>query len=158
MPGTLFKVSGYIYFGTDERHDMYDPHCFYTYLTNNGRHCKWEMKRVYNDALNDPKTDLQEFDKEFKEAPYEYDADFEYGKVLVGGIYRHFKGHKVEVIAIAQETEKPGSYNVIYKHIETGRVWSRPYGMFVSEVDKEKYPEAKDKYRFTFERMNYEEG
>lgn len=53
----------------------------------------------------------------------------------------------VEVIAISQDTEAPGHYQVVYK-CDDGSVWSRPYGMFVSKVDKEKYPDAKQEYRF----------
>lgn len=57
------------------------------------------------------------------------------------------KGKIVEVIAISQDTESPGHYQVVYK-CEDGSIWSRPYGMFVSKVDKEKYPDAKQEYRF----------
>lgn len=51
------------------------------------------------------------------------------------------------MIAISQDTEAPGHYQVVYK-CDDGSVWSRPYGMFVSKVDKEKYPDAKQEYRF----------
>ena len=50
-------------------------------------------------------------------------------------IYRHFKGRYYKVITIA-------------KHTETGEMYIRPYEMFISEVDKEKYPEVTQKYRF----------
>lgn len=43
--------------------------------------------------------------------------------------------------------EAPGQFYVVYK-CEDGAIWSRPYGMFVSEVDRKKYPDTKKKYRF----------
>ena len=45
-------------------------------------------------------------------------------------------------------TTQNGRYSVIYYTLEDGRVWSRPYDMFISEVDYEKYPNIKQKYRF----------
>ena len=68
-------------------------------------------------------------------------------KVKVGGIYRHFKGNTVEVLAVSQDTETPGQFYVVYKYRD-GSIWSRPYGMFISEVDHEKYPNVQQKYRF----------
>lgn len=41
----------------------------------------------------------------------------------------------------------PGQFCVVYE-CEDGAIWSRPYGMFVSEVDHVKHPNAKQKYRF----------
>ncbi len=67
--------------------------------------------------------------------------------IKVGGTYKHFKGHIVKVISIAEHTETSEKL-VIYKHIDTDKVWARPYDMFISEVDKEKYPDIKQEYRF----------
>ena len=67
-------------------------------------------------------------------------------KIYVGRYYRHFKGKKVKVLAISRHTEFTNMLFVVYEY--GGIVWSRPYDMFISEVDKEKYPNVKQKYRF----------
>ena len=75
-------------------------------------------------------------------------------EVKVGSLYKHFKGHICKVIAIAYDTEKYSEENkddsrvVVYEHIESKDVWARPYGMFIEEVDHNKYPDVKQKYRF----------
>ena len=75
-------------------------------------------------------------------------------EVKVGQKYRHFKGSLMEVIAIAYDSEKYSeekkeeSRVVVYKHINTGETWVRPYDMFNSKVDKEKYPNIEQEYRF----------
>lgn len=71
--------------------------------------------------------------------------------VEVGAIYRHFKGHRVKVLHVAKDTETAGALHVIYQHIGTGEIWTRPYSMFVSPVDREKYPDAAQEYRFELE-------
>ena len=67
--------------------------------------------------------------------------------IEVGKKYRHFKGHIMKVIAIAQHSETLEKL-VIYEHLNTNEVWARPYDMFNSLVDKEKYPDVSQKYRF----------
>jgi hypothetical protein len=69
-------------------------------------------------------------------------------KVEVGATYRHFKGHIVKVLAVAKDTESATGRAVVYEHLGTGVVWYRPYDMFTSEVDHDKYPEVLQKYRF----------
>lgn len=62
-----------------------------------------------------------------------------------GQTYRHFKGLTVHIIATAVHTET-NERLVIYQH--DADVWARPLDMFMGEVDKEKYPEVNQKYRF----------
>ncbi len=68
--------------------------------------------------------------------------------VMVGKIYRHFKGQEYKVLCIATDSETNEEvvvYEALYgKHL----IWTRPYNMFNSLVDKEKYPEVKQEYRF----------
>ena len=68
-------------------------------------------------------------------------------EIKIGKKYRHFKGMEVivEIIAKDSETLEPV---VVYKHNGTDEYWARPYDMFNSEVDHEKYPDVEQKYRF----------
>ncbi|MFR5856210.1 MAG: DUF1653 domain-containing protein [Bacilli bacterium] len=68
-------------------------------------------------------------------------------KVKVNSLYKHFKGHIYKVIAIGKDCEDE-SLKVIYQNIETKEIWIRDYDDFISLVDKDKYPEIKQKYRF----------
>ncbi len=61
--------------------------------------------------------------------------------------YKHFKGHLVKVLHIAKDSETLEKV-VVYKHLDTNEYWVRDYNMFNSEVDKKKYPEITQKYRF----------
>lgn len=68
-------------------------------------------------------------------------------KIKIGKKYKHFKGQFMEVINIAKHSETLDKM-VIYKHLDTDEIWARPYDMFNSKVDKEKYPNVNQEYRF----------
>lgn len=69
--------------------------------------------------------------------------------IKIKGIYKHFKGHYciVEDIALDSETLEQ---KVIYRHLDNkhNQLWVRPLSEFESLVDKKKYPDVKQKYRF----------
>ncbi len=70
-------------------------------------------------------------------------------RVKVNAIYKHFKGdyYLVEDIAVDSETNED---MVIYRALYgDNTLYVRPYDLFVSEVDHDKYPNVKQKYRFT---------
>ena len=63
------------------------------------------------------------------------------------GLYRHVNGGMYRVLANATHTET-GEKLVIYPDEKSGKVWARPYEMFAAPVDREKYPDASQKWRF----------
>ena len=68
--------------------------------------------------------------------------------VKAGQKYRHFKGNEYLIVVIAKHTETLELYVVYEALYGDGGVFVRPYDMFISEVDHEKYPDVAQKYRF----------
>ena len=86
----------------------------------------------------------------------------------MGDIVRHFKWE-----TISEEERKQNKYlyciKDIAEHTETGdlliiyqamyspfKVYARPANMFISTVDRKKYPDIKQEYRFEKYEVNYE--
>ena len=77
--------------------------------------------------------------------------------IQVGDIVQHFKREWVsadtseylyKVLAVAHHTEN-GEKLMIYQALYAPfKICARPYDMFMSEVDRKKYPDIKQKYRF----------
>ncbi|MBR6690144.1 MAG: DUF1653 domain-containing protein [Bacilli bacterium] len=73
--------------------------------------------------------------------------------IEIGKVYRHFKGNLYKVIDIVFDSESNNDEEykkvVIYQALYGDNLkWARPYDMFNSLVDREKYPDVEQKYRF----------
>lgn len=97
----------------------------------------------------DPKTGI--------EATTDSDAESQERDIRTGDIVKHFKRewepqgsskYLYKVLAFAEHTEtgeKLAVYQALYAPF---KICARPYSMFMGEVDREKYPQAKQRYRF----------
>ena len=63
-------------------------------------------------------------------------------------MYRHFKGNIYQIRCLARHSET-GEQMVVYQaRYDTFQIYVRPLSMFMDEVDRTKYPDAKQTYRF----------
>ena len=68
--------------------------------------------------------------------------------VIIGATYKHFKGNKYKVLMIAFNSESLKKQVVYQALYDDNKIWVRDYDMFLSLVDKEKYPNVKQLHRF----------
>ena len=79
-------------------------------------------------------------------------------EIIKGRIYKHFKGdyYLVEDVVYHSETkEKMVLYKALYGQ---GLRYVRPYEMFLSKVDKVKYPNVNQEYRFQLQDIESKAG
>ncbi len=63
-------------------------------------------------------------------------------------IFKHFKGKEYKILALANHSETWEEL-VIYQEVgNPSHCCARPIDMFFSKVDKDKYPEVLQEYRF----------
>ena len=69
-------------------------------------------------------------------------------RMAPGDVVRHFKGKTYEILCFARDSETREEV-VVYRALYGERgVWVRPKAMFFSPVDREKYPDAPQAWRF----------
>lgn len=143
----ILRFSGYLVSNRENisLEDIYDD------ISNVGYAENWQQLHIeqseeFNlDGEDKPNCDLALLTRHFKsfcDSAYNFDRPIP----QKGEKYKHFKiGKIVTIIGISRHTETE-EISVVYEY--EGHIWNRPLEMFMSEVDKEKYPNAEQKYRF----------
>lgn len=74
-------------------------------------------------------------------------------ELKIHGVYKHFKGDYYIVEDVATHSETKEKY-VVYRGLYgDNNLYIRPYEMFMSKVDKNKYPNVEQEYRFELQNI-----
>lgn len=74
-------------------------------------------------------------------------------KLQIKRVYRHFKGDYYLVEDVARHSET-GEELVVYRKLYgDGSLWVRPLDMFLEKVDRTKYPDCRQTYRFELQEI-----
>ena len=141
-----FRVSGYLVAIEDDTKESIEEalkEILYSGETWQQLHVE-ESEEFELDGEDKENCDLALLTRHFKKN--DTDMQFDRPMPVAGQKYKHFKlGKIVTVIGISRHTETE-EISVVYEYECT--IWNRPLEMFMSDVDHEKYPDAKQKYRF----------
>lgn len=58
-------------------------------------------------------------------------------KIVIGGVYQHFKGNKYKVLAVAKHSETLEEMVVYQALYGAGDIWVRPINMFLEDIKKD---------------------
>lgn len=143
----IFRFSGYLVSNREDisLEDIYDEISDVGYAEN-WQQLHIEQSEKFNlDGEDKPNCDLALLTRHFKsfsDSAYNFDRPIP----QKGEKYKHFKiGKIVTIIGISRHTETE-EISVVYEY--EGHIWNRPLEMFMSEVNKEIYPNVEQKYRF----------
>jgi hypothetical protein len=69
-------------------------------------------------------------------------------ELVIGGIYKHFKGHVYKLLFVAKDADNLKE-KIVYQNLDNENdIWVRDKEEFLSLVDKDKYPKVDQKFRF----------
>ena len=74
-------------------------------------------------------------------------------ELQIGRVYRHFKGDYYLVEGVANDSETGAPFVIYRKLYGDGGLWLRPLEMFLSKVEKEKYPDCTQDDRFELQEI-----